>query len=250
MTVAETALIIAAVPDERRAILEHLRDQHGTMTETVELKGRYYDVFTWPGRGKWWQVYVGQPTEKGPHATSALVPDFVRSRPPQLVLMVGMCGGLPEHGATEGDVVVARHVYNYEPGRDRGGESRWTPSSYRGTPRVRDLANQLNAKGTFGAVKVHTSKDYGSGESLLDDLQSQSRERIVAFSDDLIAFEMEGVGLLHAAWELLRTNTFEVALVKGVADYGDGKQRDNKAERQRRATQNALAVALSLLTHY
>ena len=251
-TMAEkpVAFIITAVLAERRAALESLRTTYNVSPTPFELNGRYYDRLSWPGRTKSWDLYLGQPTDKGPHAAQALVQDFVRNKAPKIVLMVGMCGGLPEHGAKEGDVVVARQVFNYEPGRQRDGSPGWTPSAYRSSPRLLNLANHLAANARFGEVKVHANKDYGSGESLLDDLASEVRQRIVAFSDDLIAFEMEGVGLLHAALELQCTHPADFGLVKGVADYGDGHQRDNKDVRQRTATQNAIAVALSLLSEY
>ncbi len=61
---------------------------------------------------------------------------------------------------------------------------------------------------------------------------------------------MEGPDLLHAVWELERKAHFDVAIAKGVSDFGDGHQRDNKDTRQRVATQNAAQVALKLLAAY
>jgi hypothetical protein len=150
----------------------------------------------------------------------------------------------------EGDVLLARQIFDYEPARLRDGTAAWNPGAYRSTPRLLDLANALASRGELGDVKVHATKDYGSGEVLIDDLASELRQRILAFSGDIVGFEMEGQGILHAVWELQRTMRFEAGIAKGVADFGDGKQRDNKEERQRAATRNAAGVALTLLSAY
>ena len=250
VTTNPVALLITAVGSERKAVLDLLRDEHAVAVSRQEVGGRYFNRFSWPGRERAWDVLLGQPTEKGPHAAQALLQDFVKAHQPELVLMVGMCGGLPESGAKEGMVILGRQVFNYEPARLREGASAWSPSGYRGTARVLDLANALSAEGELGDIEVKTTKDYGSGEKLIDDLASALRQKILGFSGDIIGFEMEGHGLLHAVWELERTMHFAVAVAKGVSDFGDGKLRDGKEDRQRLATQNAARVALKLLSAY
>jgi nucleoside phosphorylase len=115
---------------------------------------------------------------------------------------------------------------------------------------VLDLANALAADGEFGAIDVKTTKDYASGAKLIDDLSSEIRQNIIALSGEIVGFEMEGPDLLHAVWELARTVQFDVTVAKGVSDFGDGQQRENKEARQRTATRNAAQVALKLLSAY
>jgi HEAT repeat protein/nucleoside phosphorylase len=244
------ALLMTAVGAERRALLELLREDAKVAPSLEEVGGRYFDRFPWRGRGRTWDVFLGQATEKGPHAAQALLQDFVRSHALELVLMVGMCGGLPEHGAKEGGVLLARQVFNYEPARLRDGTAAWSPMGYRSTPRLLDLANALASRGDFGDIKVQATKDYGSGEKLIDDLASDLRQKILAFSGDIVGFEMEGHGMLHAVWELQRNTHFEAGITKGVADFGDGEQQHDKDARQRVATRNAAQVALKLLAEY
>ncbi|WP_433926336.1 HEAT repeat domain-containing protein [Sorangium cellulosum] len=244
------ALLITAVGAEREAMLHMLRDTASIAPSLEEIGGRYFDRFPHAGRKGPWDVFLGQPTEKGPHAAQALLQDFVKAHRPSLVLMVGMCGGFPERGVKEGSVLLARQVFNYEPARLRDGASVWSPSGYRGTPRLLDLANALASRGEFGEIRVYTTKDYGSGEKLIDDLSSELRQRILDLSGEIIGFEMEGHGLLHAVWELQRTIHFDVAIAKGVSDFGDGKQQHDKESRQRIATRNAAHVAMKLLSVY
>jgi nucleoside phosphorylase len=244
------ALLITAVGSERKAVLDLLRESYSVAPTRVEIGGRYFNHFAWAGRGRNWNVILGQPTEKGGPAAQSLLQDFVRSRSPELVLMVGMCGGLPENGAKEGMVILGRQVFNYEPARLREGAAVWSPTGYRSAARVLDLANALAAEGELGAIEVKTTKDYASGAKLIDDLSSALRQKIIALSGEIVGFEMEGPDLLHAVWELTRTVHFDVAIAKGVSDFGDGQQRDNKDIRQRTATQNAAQVALKLLSAY
>jgi len=245
----DTVLLITAVGAERRAALSVMRD---AAVEVVreEIEGRYFDRFSWRGRQGLWTVFLGQPTEKGPHATQALLHDFHRTKSPRLVLMIGMCGGIKEHGASEGDVIIARQVFNYEPARLRDGGSVWSPVVHRTSPRILDLANALGADGEFGDVVVRSTKDYGSGEKLVDDLLSDTRRQILALSGDIVAVEMEAPGLLHAVWEMQRTVNVNVAVIKGVSDFADGAQSTNKTERQRVASCNAMSVALKILSNY
>jgi nucleoside phosphorylase len=242
-------LLITAVGAERSAALGVLGERDIVDAPLVEIGGRYFDRFPWKKRDGSWDVFLGQPTEKGPHAAQALLQDFVKAYRPELVLMIGMCGGLPERGAREGSVILAHQVFSYEPARLRGGSAHWSPAGFRCAPRLLDLAHALASRGRFGDTSV-LIKDYGSGEKLIDDLRSSLRQEILALSSDIAGFEMEGHGLLHAVWELQRVDRFEVAIVKGVADFGDGHQRNDKETRQRLATSNATRVALELLSAY
>lgn len=244
------ALLITAVGSERAAVLELLRKEHKLAPTREEIGGRYVNRFPWPGRGRTWDVFLGQPTEKGGPAAQSLLQDLVRAHRPEIVLMVGMCGGFPENGAKEGTVILARQVFNYEHARLREGVSAWSPTSYRSTPRLLDLANALAAEGALGGIELKTTKDYASGDKLIDDLGSDLRQKILAFSGDILGFEMEAPDLLHAAWELGRTMQLNVAVAKGVSDFGDGKLRADKENRQRIATQNAAQVALKLLAAF
>lgn len=246
-----TALLLVAVVTERRALLEELSAQ-GICPIEQEIGGRYVDSFTMLGReGLAWRVIVGQSTEKGPHAAQALIQDFIRQLNLTVIMLVGMCGGLPEHGATETSVIVARQVSNYEPARLREGHSPWSPTTYRGSARITDLANALAARNTLPDLSIMTNKDYGSGEKLIDDLSSDLRRNLLALSGDLVGFEMEGPGMLHGLWELQRSNiAIQAAMIKGVSDFGNGQMQQNKEERQVAATRRAVRLALEILRGY
>lgn len=246
-----TAVLLVAVVTERRALLEELKSQ-GIQPTVHEIGGRYIDSFTLARHeNQNWTVIIGQSTEKGPHAVQALVQDLVHRLSPQIMILVGMCGGLPEHGATDNSVVVARQVSNYEPARYREGRPPWSPTTYRASARITDLANSIAARNILPDIQILTNKDYGSGEKLIDDLNSELRRNLLNFSGDLVGFEMEGHGMLHGLWEIQRSNgSIQAAMIKGVSDFGDGKMQHNKEERQLSATRRAVRLVLEILRSY
>ncbi len=176
-----------------------------------------------------------------------------RDYEPSLVLLVGVAGGLDERGVGEGDVVVARRVYNYEPGRLKADGLEERPEPYRASARLIDLANALDADGAFAGVlggrRLYV-RDYASGEKVLMDRGSELRRRILDLSPDVYAFEMEGHGLLHSVWEAARELNVQCGVIKSVSDFGDESMREGKDERQREASRRAVGVALELLRRF
>lgn len=244
------ALLLVAVTAEGDALLEEVREQAISFGED-QLNGRYLDTFTLPNPRGDFRVLVGQSTEKGAPAAQSLVEDLVRAYQPEVILMVGMCGGLSEHGATETGVLVARQVFSYESARLRGGESPWSPTTYRASARITDLANALARRRKIPEISILANKDFGSGAKLIDDLASELRQRLLSFSEDLVGVEMEGHGMLHALWELQRNNVaVQAGLIKGFSDFADGKQREDKKARQNAATRRAVRLALQILRDY
>lgn len=245
-----TALILVAVSTESRALLAELRAQ-GIEPADDKLGSRYVDTFPLQGRERKWRVVTAQAVEKGPHAAHALVQDLVREVQPEVVLLVGMCGGFSERDARENTVFVARQVFDYEPARIRGGQAALSPTAYRSSATITDIVNRLIARDIFPDVDLVASKDYASGEKLLDDMDAPLRKQLMALSGNLVGFEMEGHGVLHALWELQRDGkALQASMIKGVSDFGDGQMREGKEARQTAATRRAARVALEILRRY
>jgi hypothetical protein len=117
--VSPTAVLLTAAPIEAKSVYDGL-NQRGILLESLPLAGHMFDygTFTRPN-GASWRVVLAQPLEKGPHAMQSLVKDVLAEMRPELLLMVGMCGGIKENGASENAVIVAKQVLNYEPQRLR-----------------------------------------------------------------------------------------------------------------------------------
>ena len=111
-------VLITAMYRERAAAITELNER-GLNPVLHEHEGRYYHRFMLARSAKpAVEVWLGQPTGEGPQATQALLAD-VLALAPKMVLMVGVAGGIPAR-VNEGDVVMARQIYNYEPGRTYG----------------------------------------------------------------------------------------------------------------------------------
>jgi hypothetical protein len=149
-------------------------------------------------------------------------------------------------------------VLNYEPQRLRPDGPSLKPSSYRCDPRILGCINALCRRGAIdraaedGEAAIELLiKDVGSGEKLIDDLNSPERARIVGLSGDLVGVEQEGHGLYHPLWEdQLRGAPPPYALIKGVSDLADGGMPEDKLKRQTRATLRALTVALAIIENF
>ncbi len=255
---SRTAIVLTAAPIEAKSVYQGFVDR-GVHLDTAQIAGHNCDQGVFSGaNGNSWRIVLAQPIEKGPHAMHSVVKDMLTAERPELLLMVGMCGGIEEHGASEDAVIVAKQVVNYEPRRLRPDGPHLIPSGYRCDPRILGCLNALDRRGALSyvaangesAIKLLT-KVIGSGESLVDDLASPERTKIVGLSDDLVGVEQEGHGLYHPLWEeLLRGTPPPYALIKGVSDLGDGHMQENKLERQKRATLRALAVALAIIENF
>lgn len=246
-------VLITAMYRERAAVVTELQAQ-GLSPRLHEHEGRYFHRFALTRAGKRaLEAWLGQPTGEGPQATQALLAD-VLALAPKMILMVGVAGGVAGR-VSEGDVVMARQIYNYEPGKDTSEGFLPRPQTYKCSAVLTDLANALHAggelKGPLDGSRLHTDKDYASGEKVLMDPNSAVRKRIEAQSVDVIAFETEGHGMLHPLWERERKQLppIPTGLIKTVTDLGDPGMVNDKETRQRGGTLRAMRIALELALH-
>jgi nucleoside phosphorylase len=183
----------------------------------------------------------------------ALVTDLLELSP-KLIIMVGVSGGVKSR-VKEGDVVMARQVYNYEPAKDTAEGFLPRHQIYRCSGILTDLANALHADGQFDTAldggRLHTDKDWASGEKVLLNPESDVRKQIENASIDIIAFETEGHGMLHPIWERDRKlgKAIPVGVIKTVTDCGDDQMTIDKETKQRNGTLRSLRVAITLATH-
>ncbi|MGJ5068848.1 HEAT repeat domain-containing protein [Bradyrhizobium oligotrophicum] len=256
-TLPRTAVILTAAPIEAKAVYQSLMDREVHLGE-ARVAGHVVDEGMLNVAGNSWRVVLAQPLLKGPHSMQSLVKDVLSELRPEIILMVGMCGGIRENRATEGAVIVAKQVLNYEPQRLRQNDRTLNPSNYRCDPRILGCVNALSRRGVLDriggdgepAIEVLT-KDIGSGEKLIDDLNSAERASIVALSGDMVGVEQEAHGLYHPLWEEpLRGAPPPYAMIKGISDLADGSMLEDKLARQTRATKRALAVALAIIQNF
>jgi len=148
-SVSRIAVLLTAASIEAKSVYRGL-ERREIRLESMRVAGRTFDFGGFTGtNGASWRLVLAQPVEKGPHAMQSLVKDVLAELRPDLLLMVGMCGGIKENGASEGAVIVAKQVLNYEPQRLRAEGPSLTLSNYRCDPRVLDCLNAIDRRSSF-----------------------------------------------------------------------------------------------------
>lgn len=106
------AVIITALPIERTAVLEHLRD----VREEPPLRGSIYRKGIFDERSEPWEVVVAE-IGAGNEGAAAEAERVIAQYAPQVALFVGVGGAFKD--VNHGDVVASTKVYNYGAGKDR-----------------------------------------------------------------------------------------------------------------------------------
>src|SRR6266852_2032356 len=106
------AVIITALPIERTAVLEHLRN----IGEEPPLRGSIYRRGLFDDRSDPWDVIVAE-IGAGNEAAAAEAERVISHYAPQVALFVGVAGAIKD--LKHGDVVASTKVYNYGAGKDR-----------------------------------------------------------------------------------------------------------------------------------
>ncbi|WP_052844936.1 HEAT repeat domain-containing protein [Streptomyces sp. NRRL S-31] len=242
--------LLTAVPVETRALLTVLAER-GTATTEVQLDGRYYDVFELVSADRPpVRVVTTQATDQGGQSAAAVTRDLLSAFRPDLVFLVGVCGGFAEHGVSPGDVLLAREVFDYGPEKVRPEGGGLRPQVYRTDEQVLRLATRLDTQGRLDASLAGHEllvKDFASGEKVIAWRDSALRARLLEQSADIGGVETEAHGVLHAIWETFKAKGFVGgAMLKCVSDLGDEEMAVDKKARQTEAARRAARVALDV----
>ena len=241
--------VLTAIPIETKMLYQALSDR-GFRTEQVQRSGRYFDLYEIPSdSGRAVRLVVTQATDKGGQSASAVTHDVISAFGPELVMLVGVCGGLGERGVSLGDVLLAKNVFNYDPERVQPGADGGRPQTFRCDEQVLRLATYLSTRGVLEATlaghKLHL-KDYASGEKVIAWGDSSIRQAIAALSIDVYGIETEAHGVMHAIWETFKAERFVGgAVVKCVSDLGDEEMGVDKGAKQAEAARRAAEIAMS-----
>ena len=247
---------LTALPLEYAAVRSHLvevmrrRTRSGTRYEVGFVRGEYLD----------WEVYLAE-VGMGNVGGAAEVAGAVETFSPQLVLFVGVAGGLKPHDQSHGDVVVASMVYNVHsaklaPRSDGGTDVQSRPlgvqASHRLTQLVKAVGRTTWAGGPLpgGQLEepspvqpaVHV-RPIVAGEVVLADPGSDLRKLIAQHFNDAVAIDMESYGV----YETAHRYELPVLAVRGLSDLIGDKDPVADRELQPRAAANAAAFAIALL---
>ncbi|MEU5366297.1 HEAT repeat domain-containing protein [Streptomyces sp. NPDC005925] len=244
--------LLTAVPVETKALF-HVLDECGIGTAEVQRDGRYYDVFELEPAGRSQgrvRVVTTQATDQGGQSAAAVTRDLLSTFRPDLVLLVGVCGGFGEHGVALGDVLLAREVFDYGPEKVRPEGGGVRPQVYRTDEQVLRLVERLNVRNKLdGSLEGHDLrvKDFASGEKVIAWRDAELRAQLLGLSADIGGMETEAHGVLHAIYETFKAKNFVGgAMLKCVSDLGDEEMGVDKKAKQTEAARRAASVALDV----
>ena len=248
--------MLTALALEYAAVRSHLvevmkrRTRSGTRYEVGFVRGEYLD----------WEVYLAE-VGMGNAGGAAEVAGAVETFSPQLVLFVGVAGGLKPDDQSHGDVVVASMVYNVHsaklaPRPDGGTDVQSRPLGVQASHRLTQLVKAVGrtawaADPLHGGQLEETSpvqpavhvRPIVAGEVVLADPGSDLRKLIAQYFNDAVAIDMESFGV----YETAHRYELPVLAVRGLSDLIGDKNPVADRELQPRAAVNAAAFAIALL---
>lgn len=185
-----------------------------------------------------WKVRVLNLNEMGSVGSALKTADAMRRTKPTHVILVGICGGIPER-SNYTDVIVPKSVIYYEP-------SKTTPDGIRNGFATFNLdysaRNQISAIArAFEDITVLAEDQVmACGEKVIAD--QNTRDALTSVHRKIAAIDMESYGVVRAA-EVRNT---PVTVIKSVCDLADSDKSDDFHEQARRA---AADVLVRVITH-
>ncbi|MEU6248271.1 phosphorylase [Glycomyces sp. NPDC047010] len=249
MTTLPTAVICTPLNVEYAAVADLL----GHRPHTTETRGgSIYELHEFRARRTSWRLVLAL-TGRRNEETSAAVERAVQEWAPQVLMLVGVAGGLRE--SRVGDVVAATKVYGYEGGQDTDLGWLQRPDALPTSHALDQLAQQVSREGFWiwraepdadAPPPVH-HRPIASGSKVVTGSSSYTADRIRESFGDAYAIDMEGFGAMAA---LRRSPSVQATVVRGVSDVLDDKDKDADRLTQPMAARRAAAFALALLDRF
>jgi nucleoside phosphorylase/DNA-binding transcriptional ArsR family regulator len=251
-------VILTALQLEYAAVRHYLNsaERHRTRSGTIYEVGRIY------GNHLTWDAYLAE-IDMGNVGAAAEVAGAVDAFLPDLILFVGIAGGLKPTDQNHGDIVVGSAVYNVHAGKivpgPNGREQFLSrPVPVRISHRLSQLvmfvrrmdwskdipANAANQGGGLAKPDVLV-RPIVAGEVVLADANSELRRRIAQQHNDAAAIDMESFGI----YETAHRYDVPVLTVRGLSDLIGDKNPEADRELQPLAATNAAGFAMAVLRH-
>ncbi|GAB7048632.1 5'-methylthioadenosine/S-adenosylhomocysteine nucleosidase family protein [Catenuloplanes indicus] len=235
-------VILTALNLEYQAVRRHLT---GLETQ-AHAAGTLFEVGRLPSGGRVALCLAG----KGNQSAAVLTERAIARFTPSAVLFVGVAGGLYP-SIKLGDVVVASKVYAYHGGTAEDDGMKARPRAWDIPHAADQLAQHLDRTGEWTRhlppgvdVPAVRFAPIAAGEVVQDSATSAHARWVRDHFNDALAIEMEGAGVVHAAF---LNSALPGVVVRGISDRADGtKQHTDGQNWQPHAAANAAAFAIAL----
>jgi nucleoside phosphorylase len=245
-------VIVTALPIERIAVVEHLRE----VVEEPPLRGSIYRRGIFDERSDLWEVVVAE-IGAGNVGASAEAERVISHYSPDVALFVGVAGAVKD--LKHGDVVAATKVYGYESGKDDEGGFKTRPTAqiaaYELEQRARYEAGERDWQLRIKQVGPSSQNDtpdakvapIAAGEKVVASNRSRTYAFVRRHYGDAVAVEMEGHGFLLGVH---MNHPTQGIVIRGISDLVDDKGETNDEKWQPIAARHAAAFAFQILAKY
>jgi len=223
--------IITAIRIERLAVLKCFEIDE--KEDRRKIDNRTY----WRKRlrltdGKFYEIVVAQSLDTANLNAAILANDVFHHWKPGSVFMLGIAATakpLPKQNL--GDLVVGKEVYYYEMGKVTSEGKLFEPKQIPVDATLLDriqaladadfsiLANRPDGTETRPKIEVGV---IASGDKVISD--AVERDKIAAANRKIMAIEMEGYGVIAAAWQSFEQ--VRCLVIRALSDYADGNKND------------------------
>jgi nucleoside phosphorylase len=242
------AVIITALPLERKAVIAHLRN----VTEEPPVQGSIYRRGIFDERSDPWGVIVAE-IGAGNVGAAAEAVRVIAHYSPQVAIFVGVAGAIKD--LKHGDVVASTKVYGYESGKDEEDGFKTRPAvqltTYRLEQRARFEAGEdvwrqrIKGPSEPSAVPDARVAPIAAGEKVVASNRAQTYQFLRQHYGDAVAVEMEGHGFLLGVH---MSEPTQGIVVRGISDLVNDKDEANDDKWQPVAASHAAAFAFQVLS--
>ncbi len=243
-----TVLCMAAATVEFNAISALLDNAFGAASMLKLGEGKNYDVvLSYLDKAKGIRWCLAPQLSQGVTSAALDVQRVADALIPDIVLMVGMCMGMPEKKLTPGTVIVPNSITLFDHQRYRDNSTEYRPRGESVTSGLHGIARIASRTALpFGVV---VDKGLACASVKIEDTDTGLVPFIARYLPDVVAFDMEGWGFYQG------TVKYQCLWIKAVADSGEqqGKTEEMRSAKQKiqaDVTENAFRFALNLVELY
>lgn len=237
-------VILAPIPLEFNALKQHLSSPTSQRKE-----GMVFEVGLFTGVHHRHQVHLLQTGAKNTNMALAAI-QAIRSIQPQIMLLVGIAGGVKD--AVIGDVVVANKAYGYESSKETADGPVARPEVLPFSTVLLEAAGEVSRAGKWSMRcrqnhPINARVWFGpiaSGDKVVATSASPLYQFIRQHYNDTLAIDMEAIGFAQA---VLPHRQVHALTIRGISDLLDHKSDTDEAGSQEWAADHAAAFAYELL---
>ena len=167
---------------------------------------------------------------------------------PDVIVMVGMCMGMPDRKIPPGTVIVPNAITLLDHQRLKAGQTQYRPRSVSVASGLHNVA-RLALLELESSYEVIIDKALACASVKIEDINIGLVPFIKSYLPDVAAFDMEGWGFYEG------TVKYHCLWIKAVSDSGEEQgvtedERSTKQQEQAKATQNAIDFAIRVVEKY